>query len=49
MQAIADLYEKKRMEACNMLELYVTLVKKLESEPLDSVPAAFREKGESGY
>ena len=43
MQAIADLYEKKRMEACNMLELYVTLVK-AGIRTLDSVPAAFREK-----
>ena len=34
-QAIADLYEKKRMEACNMLELYVTLVK-AEIRTLDS-------------
>ena len=34
---------KKRMEACNMLELYVTLVK-AGIRTIDSVPAAFRER-----
>ena len=52
MAAQADIYEKLIeteknqlviMQACNMLELYVTLVK-AGIRTLDSVPAAFREK-----